>query len=106
MRNVLSALVLAGLVFVFGTSTNAQHKKIGMKRAQAIATEHAKGLRLKAKELEHENGLWIYSFEFVTKGVGVREININAYTGAVVGIEKENTKKEASELKDDKAKKH
>ena len=38
MKIFLSTMILAGLMFVFGTTANAQQKKIGMKRATAIAT--------------------------------------------------------------------
>ena len=106
MKALLSTAILAGLVLVFGTVGNAQqHKKIGMKRAQAIATSHARGLRLKAKELEHEKGTWIYSFEFREKNGSTREVNVNAYTGKV-DIEHETKKSEADEEKGEKKEKH
>ncbi len=105
MKTLLSTAILAGLVLVFGTVANAQQKKIGMKRAQAIATSHARGLRLKAKELEHEKGTWIYSFEFREKNGNTREVNVNAYTGKVV-IEHETKKSEADEEKGEKKEKH
>lgn len=106
MKAVISTITLGSLIFVFGTAANAQtHKKFGMKRARAIAVENAPGLRLKAKELEHENGTWIYSFEFVEKNGNIREVNVNAYTGAVV-IEHENKLKEAAEKKGEKKVKH
>jgi hypothetical protein len=107
MKTLLSAALLGGLIFVFGTAANAQaHKKIGMKRAQAIAASHAKGLRLKAKELEHEKGVWIYSFEFKNRDGSTREVNVNAYTGKIVGIEHETAKSEADEEKGEKKEKH
>jgi hypothetical protein len=107
MKTFLSTAILTGLILVFGTAANAQgHQKIGMKRAQAIAASHAKGLRLKAKELEHENGRWIYSFEFRNRDGSTREVNVNAYTGEVVGIEHETAKGEANEEKGEKKEKH
>ena len=106
MKSLLSTAVLAGLVLVFGTAANAQqHKKIGMKRAQAIATSNAPGLPLKAKELENEKGTWIYSFEFREKNGDTREVNVNAYTGEVA-IEHETKKSEAAEEKGEKKEKH
>ena len=106
MKVVLSTMVLGGLFFMFGTAANAQGKKIGMKRAQAIATSRAKGLTLKAKELENEKGKWIYSFEFKNRDGSIREVNVNAYTGAVVGVEHESAKKDAKEEQDEMKKKH
>ena len=106
MKIFLSTMILAGLMFVFGTTANAQQKKIGMKRATAIATTRAKGLKLKAKELEKEGGTWIYSFEFKNRDGSIREVNVNAYTGKVIGVEREDAKKEAKEAKDEMKEKH
>jgi len=90
---------------VLGISASAQQKKIGMRRAQAIATSHAKGLRLKAKEMEHENGTWIYSFEFREKNGDIREVNVNAFTGKAI-VEHESKKSEADEERSEKKEKH
>ncbi len=106
MKIFLSTMMLAGLMFVFGTTANAQQKKIGMKRAIAIASTRAKGLKLKAKELENEGGKWIYSFAFKNKDGSTREVNVNAYTGKIIGVERESAKKEAKEAKDEKNEKH
>jgi len=91
-------------MILFGSIADAQHKKIGIKRAQTIASTRARGLKLKAKELEHENGKWIYSFEFRNKDGSIREVNVNAYTGAIVGVEREDAKKEANEERNEKKK--
>ena len=99
MKLFFSTVLIAGLMFVFGTAANAQGKKIGMKRAQAIASTRAKGLPLRAKELEHEKGQWIYSFEFRNKDGSTREVNVNAYTGKIVGVEHETAAKEKKEAK-------
>ena len=104
MRLFFSALLLAAFTLTTFITIDAQSKKIGMKRAQQIASSHAKGLSLKAKELEHENGKWIYSFEFKNKDGSIREVNVNAYTGKIVGIEREEEKKEASEERNENKK--
>ena len=80
----------------------AKPKLIGMKRAQAIASTRARGLKLKAKELEKEKGHWIYSFEFSAGKGKVKEVNVDAYSGKIVGVEHENPKKEAREEKTEK----
>jgi hypothetical protein len=98
-------VILFFVVSVIGVSAQKQ-KKIGMKRAQAIASSHARGLSLKAKELEHENGKWIYSFEFKNRDGSIREVNVNAYTGKIVGVEREDQKTEAAEEKGEKKAKH
>lgn len=84
-------------MLVFGSTANAQQKRIGMKKAQRIASTRARGLRLKAKELEKEHGKWIYSFEFRNKDGSIREVNVDAYSGNVVGVEREGKKQEAAE---------
>jgi len=101
MKTFLLTAIFTALVLTFAATVNAQGKTIGMKRAQAIATEHAKGLKLKAKELERENGKWIYSFEFRNRDGSTREINVDAYTGKIVGIERETPSKEKKEAKDE-----
>ncbi len=101
--------VFAFALFAIGTfsiNARAEHvgkPKIGMKRALAIATKRAGGkLRLKAKELEKEKGRWIYSFEFSAGKGKITEVNVDAYSGKVIGVEHENAKKEAAEEKGEK----
>jgi uncharacterized membrane protein YkoI len=101
MKALISTAALAGIVIFLAGTASGQQTKIGMKRAQAIATSHARGLKLKAKELEHENGTWIYSFEFREKNGNTREVNVNAYSGKVA-IEHETKKSEANEEKGEK----
>lgn len=99
-------LILFVALFGFGALVAEAKPKIGMKRAQAIASAHAKGLGLKAKELEHEKGRWIYSFEFKNRDGSIREVNVDAYSGKIIGIEHEDAKKEAAEEKNEKKEKH
>ncbi len=93
-------------LFTVGAFASEGKPKIGMAKATQIARTRAHGLVLKAKELEHENGRWIYSFEFKNKDGSIREVNVNAYTGKIVGVERENGKKEAAEEKDEKKEKN
>ncbi len=93
-------------LFTVGAFAAEAKPKIGMAKATQIARTRAHGLVLKAKELEHENGRWIYSFEFKNKDGSIREVNVNAYTGKIVGVERENGKKEAAEEKDEKNEKN
>ena len=104
MKKITAFLLVA--LFGFGAIiAEAKPKVIGMKRALAIATSHAKGLKLKAKELEKEKGHWIYSFEFKNRDGSIREVNVNAYTGKVVGVEHEDANKEAKEEKNEEKEK-
>ena len=105
----MKKIMLFSLVALFGFGAlvaEAKPKLIGMKRAQAIASARARGLKIKAKELEKEGGKWIYSFEFKNRDGSIREVNVNAYTGKIVGVEHENAKKEANEEKTEKKEKH
>ena len=100
----ISAFLLTVLFSVGVLTADAKPRLIGMKRAQAIATARARGLKLKGKELEKEKGKWIYSFEFQNKDGSIREVNVNARTGKIVGIEYEGAKKEKDEAKTEKKK--
>lgn len=104
--------VFAFALFAVGTfSINARAEgvakpKIGMKRALAIASKRVGKLKLKAKELEKEKGRWIYSFEFSAGKGKITEVNVDAYSGKVIGVEHENAKKEAAEEKGEKKEKN
>ncbi len=64
--------------------TEAQALSIAAKKVPA-------GSRVKASELENEDGHLIYSFEFVVPGKsGIQEVNVDARSGQVVSVEHEN----------------
>ncbi|MEP6901722.1 MAG: PepSY domain-containing protein [Actinomycetota bacterium] len=93
--------------FVFGIgalTANAQTKKIGMTKARAIALQNASG-KIESSELEHEKGKWIYSFDIRNSKGTISEVNIEAYTGAVVAVEEENRRKETAEKQQEKKEK-
>ncbi len=92
----LTALMICG--FIFNTSADAQGKKIGMKKAREIAAKQTSG-KIKSSELENENGKWIYSFDVRNSKGTITEVNIDAYTGAVISVDEENAQKEADEKK-------
>ena len=78
--------------------------KVSMADALAIATKSASGTVLNA-ELENENGKTIYSFEILPTSDSnvIKEINVDAASGAIVSSEEENAEKESKE-KDDEMK--
>ncbi len=98
----LTALMICGLTF--NTSADAQGKKIGMKKAREIAAKQASG-KINSGELEKENGKWIYSFDVKNSKGTVTEVNIDAYTGAVISVDEEDAAKEAAEKKEEKMEK-
>ncbi|MBA3692526.1 MAG: PepSY domain-containing protein [Acidobacteria bacterium] len=101
----LSIIVAIVIGLMFGINTvNAQTKKIGMAKARAIAAKQAAG-KIESSELEKEGGKWIYSFD-IRNGKGtITEVNVNAYTGAIVKVEEENKKAEADEKRKEKSEK-
>ena len=104
MKNI----VLTAVLMVFGSflvvSADAQTKKIGMKKAKETASQQVAG-KIKSSELEKEHGKWIYSFDIRNSKGAITEVNIDAFTGAVVSVEEENAQKEAAEKKAEKAEK-
>src|ERR1700755_450599 len=85
-------------------SIDAQTKKIGMKRAREIASQQVQG-KFKSSELEKEHGKWIYSFDMLTKEGKIMEVEIDAYSGAVIAVDEETPEKEAAEKAQEKAEK-
>jgi hypothetical protein len=83
-------------------------KKAKVTSEAAIATAQAKlpNAKLKAAEIEEENGKLIYSFDFETAGkTGIDEVNIDAVTGKLVGkVEHESPASEKKEAAADSAK--
>jgi hypothetical protein len=104
MKMTLSTLLLLTIGLLPITS-DAQTKRIGMKRATQIATKRIHG-RVKSSELEKEKGRWIYSFDISTGKGKITEVNVDAYSGKIIGIEHESAKKEADENKMEMKGKH
>jgi hypothetical protein len=72
--------------------------KITLDSARAIALRTVPNSMVASEELEREHGLLIYSFDMkVAKRQGIQEVNVNAITGAVIGVHHENA---AAELRE------
>jgi uncharacterized membrane protein YkoI len=72
--------------------------KVAPEVAEATAQAKLPRARVVSVEIEQENGRLIYTFDFKSKGKsGVDEVNVDAFTGNVVGIEHESPKAEAKE---------
>ena len=76
----------------------AKSAKVSMAAALATASKQVAGTVL-AAELENENEKAMYCFEILptADSVIVKEVKIDAVTGAFIGTEDENAEKEASE---------
>ncbi len=95
-------LIAVGIIsFVFGSTANAQTKKIGMEKARAIATQKAAG-KIEGEELEKENGKTIYSFDIRNSKGTITEVQVDAFTGAVLSVEEEDAAAEAAEKRNEK----
>jgi uncharacterized membrane protein YkoI len=70
--------------------------KITKEQAQQTALAKAPGGTIKEGELEKEKGKLIWSFD-IAGSPGVTEVNVDAITGEVVGVENESPGKEAKE---------
>jgi hypothetical protein len=89
-------------------TANASSPKIDPKLAAAakISLDFARVIALRAvprstvasEELEREHGLLIYSFDMKVPGKqGIQEVNVNAITGAIVGVHHESPASEQRE---------
>lgn len=76
----------------------AIHPRLTLDSALTIAKAKVPTGTVKSHELERENGHLIYSFDFVVAGrSGVDEVNVDAMSGAVLGVEHEGPKAEHRE---------
>lgn len=105
MKKLILSAVLLTLALVGSASAAAQAKKIGMKRATQIASQNAPGA-IEGKELEKEHGKWVYSFDIRNAKGTITEVQVDAYTGAVVSVEEEDAAAEAAEKKAEKKGRH
>ena len=103
MKKIIALLLVA--LFSIGAYAAEGKPKIGMKRATEIATKRVHGT-IKSKELEKEQGRWIYSFDISTGKGKITEVAIDAYTGKVTSVKTESAAAETKEAKDEMKMKH
>lgn len=119
MKRLGITLVILSLLVFFGMAYAAEQKaeaekagktemgekqmlatsaKVSMAAALATASKQVAGTVLSA-ELENEDGKTIYCFEILPTATStiVKEVKIDAVTGAFIGSEDENAAKEATE---------
>lgn len=82
----------------------SRQTKITMEQARKIALERASG-KIESEELEKEHGKLIYSFDIRNAQGTITEVNVDAYTGAVIAVEEEDAQKEAAENQKEKSEK-
>lgn len=82
----------------------AARAQISADSATHMAQHAVRGGRVAAREIEEENGRLIYSFDMKVAGKsGIEEVNVDAMTGAMVGVEHESAASEAKETRADAA---
>jgi hypothetical protein len=92
----LPVLLIASSLIVSAQQPDKSSKpKITMRQARATATAKAPG-KVKTAELEKEHGKLVYSFDIET-AAGIREIQVDAYSGAIVSDQVETAADEAQE---------
>ena len=80
--------------------------KIDKRRAQRIALTRAPGGTVQNGELEREHGHLVWSFDISNpKSRDITEVQVDAITGKIVHVARENPARQAAEAKADKAKK-
>ena len=88
--------------------TDPHAKKAGKAQAKVSLADATKTAlakepgKIKSSELETEKGILVYSFDIQTKA-GIREVQVDANTGAVVSDEVESKEDEAKEKAAEKA---
>jgi hypothetical protein len=119
MRTALALLLLAtpvGLAHAQATNTPAPSVTVkeetpGLMKSAKVTAEAATRTaaarvptgHVKSAEIEKEDGKLIYSFDIVVpRQEGIQEVNVDAMTGAVIGVEHESAAAEQKEKADDK----
>jgi hypothetical protein len=111
LQTIVSTVIAVGLVGLFVGCASEKGKKesqaqlaaeakISKADAQATALAKVPGGTIKEGELERENGKLQWSFDVATPGTkDITEVNIDAITGAVLGVDKESAAVESKEAK-------
>ena len=80
--------------------------KIDKQHAQRIELTKAPGGAVQSGELEREHGHLVWSFDISNpKSRDITEVQVDAITGKIVHVARENPARQAAEAKADKAKK-
>ena len=92
-------LLSMGIMFGLGSgafgATPPEHR-VSMEQAQKTAMGAQAGT-IESKELEHEHGRWIYSFDIRGSDKLIHEVQIDAKSGKIVSQATETPAQEAAE---------
>ncbi len=102
-------LLVVALVAAGCSATQAQlaaQTKVSKTDAEKVALAQTHNGKIQHSELERENGKLVWSFDIETPGTkDITEVQIDAVTGAVAAVEKENPDQQAEEKRQDAAEK-
>ena len=103
-------IILLGALIAACAGCATSHPKLEAKvsrpDAEKIALAKVPGGSIKEGELEQEHGKTVWSFDIAVPGVSdITEVQIDAASGEVVSIEKENAEKQAAEKRQDEREK-
>jgi uncharacterized membrane protein YkoI len=104
------ALVFSASAFVVAQAepTEAQlTRQAAIKKAQAerIALARVPHGTITSAEIENEHGKLVWSFDIATPGTpDITEVLVNAKTGAIISVSKENPAQQAAEARAEKQK--
>ena len=101
---LVCSLVLLPLIACAGPTKNTKTKPaITLEAARKTALDRVPGATVKKEELEREHGKLIYSFDLSVPGkTGIDEVQVDAMTGKVLGVEHETPKMEAQEKEEER----
>lgn len=106
MRGACSALLVVLAVSCESAPTPSD-ATVPRAKAEATALARVKGGKIKEGELEREHGKPIWSFDIAQPHTtDIREIGVDAKTGAIVSEETETAAQEAAEAAEEAKKKH
>ena len=83
----------------------AKQARITMEQARAAALKRVPGT-IEDGELEKESGKLVYSFDIRTSDQMITEVWVDAKSGEVINVEKEDAAKEAAEKNEDRMKRN
>ncbi len=95
------AMALAATWSCLALAANPPKTRISMEQAQKTATQAQAGT-IESKELEHEGGKWVYSFDIRGSDRMIHEVQVDAKSGKIVSQKIETPSQEAAEARADK----
>lgn len=96
------AMALMGMWSCLVLAAHPPKNRISMEQAQKIVTQTQAG-NIESKELEHEGGKWVYSFDIRGSDQMIHEVQVDAKSGKIVSQKIETPSQEAAEKRAEKS---